>query len=326
MRLLDWLAPDGSPVGRNRHQDEYAEWRTVWRGDRLQAIELTTELREDWEALAASSPMEAINLVGEFAGEPEPKSIFGGIDPTTVTQSQRVEAFGAHMLETSEDGLAGPLSEFNSGRRAITCTINRSNDLRSLRELALSASNPYLVHDNVTGRTRHASGSEAITGLSIGAVDGRNSDPLVVERLVRLTTDGRSVTLDEAGGVYIRNVQLHELAQPDGADVPDHWLTLSRGVASDDGRTRARRLSLRVPLEADFALNDVMLRRTGQHLQFGGQLAELVQVAVDVRVGPAGAVADVEVVLPERVVVNCDAETESWKQFRARAEHGGLAG
>ena len=113
------------------------------------------------------------------------------------------------------------------------------------------------------------------------AQDGRNSDPVVVERIARLVTEGRAVTIDEPIGISIRSVQRSALARPDGSAVPEEWFTFSRGLRADeapDGQQRCQRLTFEVPVEDGF-VDDIVVRRTGERLRFGGQLAALVQVA-----------------------------------------------
>ena len=103
-----------------------------------------------------------------------------------------------------------------------------------------------------------------------------------------MASEGRPVGVDDPIGIYIVSVQEHELAQPDGEDVPEDWFSFKRGVSATqapDGRQRAQRLTLEVPGDADFALSDLVVRRTGERLVLGGQLAALVQLAVYLRVG-----------------------------------------
>ncbi len=71
--------------------------------------------------------------------------------------------------------------------------------------------------------------------------------------------------------------------------MPRAWLELSRGTGaakSPDGRPRHQRLKLELPEDADFSLADLRVRRSGERLRFGGQLAELVELAAYVAVGP----------------------------------------
>jgi hypothetical protein len=170
--------------------------------------------------------------------------------------------------------------------------VQKDNSLDALLALVLSAARPLVVKDEVTRQKRYPSGSEAIERLDAEARDGRNSDPLIVERVVRFVSEGRGVDVDDPLGVYIRELQLHELEQPDGEDVPRSWLKLSRGAGaahSPDGRSRRQRLKLELPKDADFSLADLRVRRSGKRLRFGGQLAELVELGAYIVTGPVRA-------------------------------------
>jgi hypothetical protein len=294
LRLLDWRPADEGDLGRVRHQEEYLEWRLVREsasGGAIARIEMTTELREYWEVLAAQQPQTLLNLVAELAGvdEVDPEEVYGDVDLGEADEAARASAFRHTMLPGEE---SPSFSALNDGRQAICCMVQPTNTLSALVALAASAARPLAVRDGLTGRPRFASGAEAIEALVAAAQDGRHSDPVVVERVTSLTTEGRPVGFDDPIGVYIRGVQGHELAQPDGEDVPEEWFELSRGVSAAqaaDGRQRSQRLTLAVPDDADFAVSDLVVRRTGEPLTFGGQLAALVQLTVYLRSGhPAG--------------------------------------
>lgn len=324
LRLLDWQYQDGTPEGRIRHQEEYGEWRVVRQGGRLRAIELTTELSEYWEVLAGYAPSRTLELIAQFAGTPVvvPEALYGRVDPFSASTNpeQRIKAFRGQMLAIGNhnDSPHGPISPYNDGRMAICCMVHRDNNLASLLRLVVSAAHSYLVQDRVTGRTRFPSGSEAIRGIDAFATDGRNSDPLIVERIVRFVTENRTVALDDPIGVYIHDVQHHELAQPDGSDVPADWFAFSRGLSaqvSPDGRSRHQRLKLELPPDADFHLDDLIVRRTGESLQFGGQLAELVQLVLYIRTSPSASEPSIEPADPGASTLDCSDATSSWEAF-----------
>jgi hypothetical protein len=294
MEELDRHDPTSGDLGR-QHQEEYLEWRLLRREGKPVGIEMTTELRDYWTLLAAHEPEQVLALAGRFAGErgEAPAAAVFGIGREEVlaaTPGERGLAFQRNMLPVEVSGASKwSFSPYNDGRAAICCMVQRSNDLTAMLKLALSAARPLVVVDPLTGRHRYPSGGEAIAALAVSAEDGRNSDPLIVERLVRFVTEGRKVGLDDPVGVYIGQIQLHELAQPDGEDVPEDWLELSRGTPAEgatDGRSRAQRLELRLPDDADFSLADLIVRRSGENLRFGAQLAALVEVCAYVRTGP----------------------------------------
>lgn len=294
MKALDRPLGKG-PTGGRFGQEEYLEWRLLRRGGKTRGIEMTTEFREYWTVLAAHEPRRTLKLVGKLAGQERPVAATevygkGMADPLApgVGPEQREAAFAATMLPDYDD-LSRKVSPCNDGRKAFCCMVQKNNSLDALLALVLSAARPLIVEDEVTRQKRYPSGSEAIERLDAEAVDGRNSDPLIVERVVRFAGEGRGVGVDDPLGVYIRELQLHELEQPGGEDVPRSWLKLSRGAGatdSPDGRPRRQRLKLELPEDADFSFADLRVRRSGERLRFGGQLAELVELGAYIATGP----------------------------------------
>jgi hypothetical protein len=330
-QLLDWRTDDGDE-GRLRHQEEYLEWRVVRDGNgRPRRVEMTTEFAAYWKVLAANQPADAIALVGDFAGEPVPATgLYGDLDPFAagVTSQQRGEAFSAIMLREGVSDLAG-LSPYNSGTKAICCMIQSTNTLSALINLVGAASEPHVVIDSVSRETRLMSGSEAIHVIPAKAAqDCRNSDPVVVERVARLASEGRVIAFDDPIGVYIQGVEHRQLVLPDGAEVPREWFELSRGLGSDeapDGRPRYQRLTLEVPPDQGFGLAELLHRTTGKPITHGAQIAELVKLGVYVCTSPQGAL-DVEL-KPEPLptVTPCSDQPcpeiqKSWQEFQAAQE------
>ncbi len=294
MEALDRPLGEG-PTGGRFGQEEYLEWRLLRRDGKPRGIEMTTEFREYWTVLAAHEPRRTLELIGKLAGQEGPVAateVYGeGLpDPLApgVEPEQREEAFAGTMLPDYDDP-GREVSPCNDGRKALCCMVQSDNSLDALLALVLSAARPLLVEDEVSGQKRYPSGSEAIAQLHALARDGRNSDPLIVERVVRFVSEGRGVGVDDPLGVYIRELQLHELEQPCGEDVPRSWLELGRGAGgaeSPDGRPRHQRLKLELPEDADFSLADLRVRRSGERLRFGGQLAELVELGAYIAAGP----------------------------------------
>lgn len=289
-QLFDQRVDGVADAGRRQFQEEYAEWRLVCDEHGSIRFELTTELSDYWELLARHAPQTAIDLVSEFAREPVPPSaVFGDHDPfsKTSTQDGRAAGFSEQMLGRDLDGRElGPPGPYNNGVQAITCLSRRDNTLESLVNLVAAAATPQLVVDAESKEPRFPSGSEAIPKLRPGsAQDCRNSDPVVVERIVRLATEGRLIRFDDPIGIYILDVQSHELVAPDDEPLPREWFNLSRqGPEGANGLPRHQRLVLEVPPEAGFSLSQVRAQRSGNSITNGAQIAELVELGVYVRV------------------------------------------
>ena len=265
---------------RRRDQEEYVEWRVVRDGrDRIRRVELTTELRDYWRVLAAHEPARTLALAAELARRRvRPQEVYGLRDPLAAGPDERADGFDTTM----------PAAPLNDGRDAICFMSHPSNDLVSLVRIAAAATRPLVVRDADTGELRPATADEAIPHLGDSAVAGRTSDPVIVERLGRLAYEGRRVALNDPVGVYIEGVEHTRLRTPHGSPVPADWFTASRG---------GQRLVLEVPASKRFAVSDLVDVATEEPVSHGGQIAELVQLRVLLRVSDPGAVT----ARPERV-------------------------
>ncbi len=311
LALLDWQGPSGCE-GRLRLQEEYVEWRVVRDLDGgVRRVEFTTELSDFWRVLAAHAPAEALKVAAGFAGEPKlpTSALFGPTDPfeTGVSTDDREAAFIATMLD--------PPGPYNSGERSLCCMAHQSNTLEAIVTLLLAAAFAF-VNDSGCMPAR-----QTIPLLSGAAQDGRGSDPVLVERLGRLAFERRLVGLDDPVGVFIVGVEHARLRRPDGRPVPGEWFTPDRGVVAGvaaDGRARHRRLVLEVPPGEGLRVSDLVDTATEQPISFGGQVAELLQLAVVLRVGAPGALpADLrpcEPVSPAHGLA-CGAIRDAWNDF-----------
>lgn len=293
LALLDWTGESGAE-GRRRVQEEYIEWRTVRDPDgSVRRVELTTELAAYWRVLAAHEPARALATIAAFAGEAAvaPEAVYADCDPFAegVTPERRERAFAAAMLAPHGR------SPYNTGVRAICCMVQRTNTLEALVDLAVAAGRLRELEDPPGGEQRRClTATEAIPLLREAAQLARGSDPVLVERLGRLAYERRAVAFDDPPGVYIQGVEHTRLRQPDGTPVPAAWFRLERGRAapdSHDGRSRHQRLVLEVPADAGHTVGDLVDVATEERVRYGGQIAELVQLVVLLRVSAAGAVA-----------------------------------
>lgn len=322
LELLDWS--EGNAGHERALQEDYIEWRVVRdEAGRIQRVELTTELSDYWCDLAAHAPEETRRVVAEFADEPrvEWSAVYGDLDPLAagVSPKQREEAFIETMLPPTGR------SPYNNGTKAICCMVQEFNNLYSLFRLVVAAARPRVVQDPATGRLRCMTAAEAIPLVS-AAQEGRSSDPVLVERLNRLAYEGRRIGLDDPVGIYIQDIAHTRLRKPDGSPVPREWFRFSRGrgpESSSDGRARYQRLVVEVPDEAKLCISDLTDVATGQKLHRGGQVAELVQLALFIRVTEAGVVqVDRRPELAQRAVrdpYGCEPVREKWQRFAAMA-------
>lgn len=292
--LLDWPGVQGDE-GRRRLQEEYLEWRTVRYPDgRIRRVELTTELPEYWATFAAYAPTELLATVAGFAQKDtvDSAAVFGSYDPfgENTTPEERRTAFTDTMLS------AKGRSPYNSGAKAICCLVQPTNTLGGLAALARAALRTYMVIDEHGVGRRCLSAVDLLPRMRGLAEPARASDPLLVERLARLAWEGRVVAFDDPIGVYVQGVEHGRLRSPGGASVPLEWFQFSRGTPAPDmpdGRARGQRVTLEVPENEGYAVGDLVDVATETPIAFGGQIAELVQVSVYLRVSDPG-VAPIE--------------------------------
>jgi hypothetical protein len=273
--FLDEGPPGDGTSGRDL-QEEYVEWRVV-RGpgeDGIERVELTTELPERWAAAAAYDPAGLLRRVAAFAREDRvpPSAAFGAYDPFAPGASPegRARAFRETMLGP------GAHSPYNDGRRSICCMSQPTNNLGALVTLAAGA-----LQRSLASGSRAPTAAEMLPLLAGAAQAGRASDPLIVERLGRLAFERRLVALAEPVGVAIRGLQHTRLRTPAGGPVPLGWFTC-------DGAAE-QRVVLEVPPGEGFRVSDLVDVATEEPIRHGGQVAELVQVALTFRVSPAGS-------------------------------------
>jgi hypothetical protein len=287
------LAPRSDGTSGRDFQEEYLEWRAIKDPGtgRLERVEMTTELPERWRLAAAYEPEELVRAVASFAREPRvaASAVFGAYDPfaPSATAAGREQAFADTMLGP------GSRSPYNDGRRAICCMAQATNTDGALATLARAASRPRLVQAGGAGRARPPTAAELIPVLGEAAQLGRSSDPILVERLARLAFEGRAVGLREPVGVWIQGTQHTRLRTPTGEPVPPEWFTLSRSTSppSTTGAARPQRLILEVPPEEGFCVGDLVDLATEEPLRYGGQVAELIQLALTIAVADSGTAA-----------------------------------
>jgi hypothetical protein len=296
LALLDWRGDRGNE-GRRRLQEEYIEWRVVRdSASAIQRLEFTTELAAYWRVLAGYCPAEALRVLGEFSGENVPAhEIYGRCDPFAAgtTPEDRAAAFGETMLTPG-------LSPYNNGDKAICCMVQPTNTLAAMFRLAVGALCSQVTQDPSDGAHRCLTIDEAAPLLRNAAAPGRTSDPVLVERLGRIACEGRRAAVDDPVGVYIQSVEHGRLRAPNGSEIPSDWFTFGRGLGpadTEDGLPRYQRLTFEVPEPAGFRVSDVVDVATEQPIRFGGQIAELVRLAVFLRASAPGAVADAPTII-----------------------------
>jgi hypothetical protein len=317
LELLDWSTE--TDAGGSKLQEEYIEWQVVRERDRIRRVELTTELPDYWRVLAAHSPEHLLETMAEFSGSVVPiTAAFGALNPFApdATCEQREAAFATTVLSKRAMRTAvRPSVSF--------CMVQAANTLTALARLAAAAACSRAIDDSRAGIRRSPMSSELIPLLRGAAVTGRASDPIIVERLARLAFEQRRIWFDDPLGVYIQGVQHTRLRTPKGEEVPLEWFRFSRGLSGSeavDGRPRYQRLVFEVPLEERLSVGDLIDVATEQRIMYGGQVAELVQLAVFFRVSEPDALPEPEVTEARRQSrIDC-RDVRAIEQHHRRAE------
>lgn len=291
--LLD-LAPHRDGASGRDFQEEYLEWRTVRASTgTIIRVELTCETPEAWRAEAAAEPARAIATAATFARRTilPASSLFGTYDPFApdATPAEREEAFTATMLAS------GTRSAYNDGRRSICCMTQPTNTAAALTTLIVAVSRALIAFRSGASAPHAPTAPQLMPFLAGAAQAGRASDPVLVERVARLAFDGCRAIPAEPAGLWIRGVQHTRLRTPAGAAVPPTWFALTRPLPEPaparahaaPAPARPRRLVVEVPPDAGFLLGDLVDVATEQPIRYGGQIAELVQVAVTLTIAPA---------------------------------------
>ena len=289
-RALRFL--DAVVAGRVRElQEEYVEWRAVADESGIRRVEFTSELSDYWRVLAAYEPTRTRELIASFARVPDVDlgAVYRDCDPfsPSTTPEEREASFNAAMLSVDD------MSPYNDGRAAITCMAQPTNTLLALLALVLIATNPRVVKDALSGRLRCLYCDESIPLCQNAAQIGRASDPLLVERLARLAYEGRFVGLQDPIGVYFQSAQSTRLRTRNGEPVSPDWFRFSRRLATNqpsDGRSRYQRVVFEPPAASSLSVSDLIDVATEEPIRYGGQIADLLQVGIALRVSDAGAV------------------------------------
>lgn len=287
MRLSDWSTALGDR-GRAVCHEEYMEWRTVRNAaNKVIRVEITTEVQEYWITLARHNPTKLISLIRRFAGEQSIpfQEIYGSVNPNApgVTPDQREEGFVSMMLPHNGNP---PRSPYNNGQKAICFLYQSVNALGAAVFLAAFASFPLAAAVGNTGQLRPLTGAEAIALGNQSAVDCRNSDPTIVGAVIGQAFNGKQIAFDDPAGIYITNVAANRLRQPDNqTEVPTEWFNLQRGTPSSDGKQRSQRLVFEVPSDLPFVVGDLIDSQTGENIEFGWQIAQLIKIGLYVQIG-----------------------------------------
>jgi hypothetical protein len=258
--MISWLAFPASLVGPNRFvaaennrmaQDEYCEWSAVKRGGKIVRVTLTTEIPEYFEHLSDTDPNALVALYQKL------------VDPRVKLSDLR-DANRKYM----------PINRWNhpSQPGRIAHLLQGNNSLGAAIDLVARATVP------------RASGGKPVTeqqALVACASLGdprRHSDPQIAGAVNTAARAGAEVALADPPGLHLGRPRTAGMVTPDGTDAATFW-TIERGTP--DHAVRAR---FEVPANKSYVVGDITIG--GKPIQFGGQVAERVQVWVRAIIKP----------------------------------------
>ena len=238
---------------RDRHeQDEYCEWTVARNAARkITRVTFTTEVREYWEHLHDTSPKQLVDLYKKL------------VDPKVRLEHLR-NPDGSYKYENR-------WNTSNSGRLAHL--IQGNNNLGAAIDLVANATVP-----------RQRDGKPVVNqqALVMCARLGdpfRHSDPQIASAVNAAARKGNEITLADPPGLHLGRPLTAGMVTPDGADAAQFW-TIERGDAEHTLRAR-----FEVPAQKKYVVGDITIG--GRPIQFGGQVADRIQVWVKAVVKPA---------------------------------------
>lgn len=265
--------PEGSRelILSYREQDEYLEW-VVRRDDatgRIKEIIFTCEGPEYWQTVATDQEL-LLQLYKKYASPDVilsdllfPDNVYSGgkvaFDKGTYNMYNKWNLSEAIHLTQPNNNL---MAEINIAAR--TTVLRGSGDTPLSNDRALICCGKY------------------------GAVN-RNSDPKIGAIVNSAVRDGNWVSLRDPIGLYILDVDSSQFTKPDGSAIADfktrYWNVI-RGSA--DGKMILR-ASLKAPEDETFdnkpfLLGDLLV--SGDQLQYGGQVAETIDIGLYATVVP----------------------------------------
>jgi hypothetical protein len=231
-------------------QDEYCEWAVTRNSARkITKVTFTTELPEYFEHLNETAPARLLRLYRRL------------ID-------SRVEL--AHLRRS--DGGYRRINRWNRGNR--------------LAHLSSGPNNLFAAIDLVARATvqRTDEDGEPVTNQQQLVVCSglgeplRNSDPQIASAVNVAAGQGADIAFDDPPGLHLGRPLTAGMVTPDGADAARFW-KIERGTPEHTLRAR-----FEVPKSKGYVVGDIEIG--GRPIKFGGQVADRVQVWVQVIVRP----------------------------------------
>lgn len=240
-QLERWKLADGD----RGFQDEYCEWAVERNSARkVKRVTFTTELPEYYEHLNDNAEERLLELYEQFVGRKVPLR-----DLRNPDKSYRRE----NKWNTSR---LGRLAHLMSGPNSLGAAVNLV-----ARATVLRVKNGQLVTNQ----------QELVRCGRLGE-PLRNSDPQIASAVNVAASEGNEITLADPPGLHLGRPLTAGMVTPDGFDAAKFW-KIERGTPEHTLRAR-----FEVPANRGYLVGDIEIG--GRPIQFGGQIAERVQVWV----------------------------------------------
>jgi hypothetical protein len=259
--MISWVAFPARLLGPNRlktaendrnEQDEYCEWSAVKKGGKIVRVTFTTELLEYFEHLWETDQQGLLKLYRKL------------VDP-------RVEPGDLH----DRDGDYLPINRWNHPSRSgrVAHMLQGSNKLSAAVDLVARATVP-----RVDASGKQVTEQQALVACAQLGDPRRHSDPQIAGAVNAAARGGAEITLADPPGLHLGRPRTAGMVTPDGTDAARFW-TIERGDPEHTVRAR-----FEVPANKRYVVGDITIG--GKPIQFGGQVAERVQVWVKAIIKP----------------------------------------
>ncbi len=285
-------------LGRQKVQDEYAEYAVDYRSDdrgraRPKRVQITTELREYWVTVAGADPEALARMAEDVLGyTPDWEELYGVADPHSLSAEERESAFIRLVAGADGQPPAGQLNRKNA--LFMTHPINGLDDLVYI---VVFGARPHGVRQS-DGARRPATRDELFSRAPDTRILAcRHADPVAALSAHAAAWQGRTVAFADPLGVYIKGLDDAALSL-DGAPVPEDWFRWSRGAPG-----LRQHLVIGPPDDDPRFLDDITVSvgAANEPLVGGFQVLALMEVGPLIAVGAPSTLADQDVVdIPAR--------------------------
>ena len=242
-----WQRADDS---RN-NQEEYCEWEVVRdpaQQNKVVRVTFTCETTDYYTFLAEQNPDLLLALYRKHVSPSvELDDLIAGGRYVAQNKWNYPQTVGAH-------GVLMHMAQIN-------------NSFEAAVNLTAVASWP-----RVDGDGRPITGEQALIACRPFGDSRRHSDPHIGAEINALVRAGNEISFADPVGLYMDSIDQSDWETPDGSD-PADWYRIVRGT---------RDYMLRVVFEAPAAVSHVLgdIKIGGRKIQFGGQIAEKIQIRI----------------------------------------------